>query len=97
MIRVLVVVALPEGQEVSCVELNEGATVSQALAAAQVAARFPQLPLDDAGVWGRRCDPATPLREGDRVEVYRPLAADAKKMRRARAGISRPSRSRSVP
>ncbi len=37
------------------------------------------------GVWGRACTPATPLKEGDRVEVYRPLALDPKEARRQRA------------
>lgn len=97
MMRVLVAVALPEGQEVTALVLDEGATVAQALAQAQVASRHPQLRLDDVGIWGRRRTSATVLRDGDRVEVYRALQADAKQMRRARAGLSRRPRSRSVP
>lgn len=37
------------------------------------------------GIWGRRATPETPLREGDRIEFYRPLRADPKAARRARA------------
>ena len=37
------------------------------------------------GVWGRACAPTTLLKEGDRVEVYRPLAMDPKEARRQRA------------
>jgi putative ubiquitin-RnfH superfamily antitoxin RatB of RatAB toxin-antitoxin module len=95
--RILVVVALPEAQDVVGLELGEGATVAQALDAAQVSRRYPGLALDQLGVWGRPCDPDTVLREADRVEVYRPIAADAKKLRRARAGLSRSPRSRSGP
>ena len=95
--RILVVVALPQAQELVPVELAAGATVADALAAAQVSHRHPGLTLDLLGVWGRRCDPGTPLRDGDRVEIYRPVAADAKKMRRARADLSRLPRSRSGP
>jgi hypothetical protein len=95
--RVLVAVALPEGQEIVEVELGEGASLAQALAAARVAERHPGLPLDRVGVWGRRRDPACVLREGDRVEVYRPVRADAKQMRRARAGLRPGPRSRSAP
>jgi putative ubiquitin-RnfH superfamily antitoxin RatB of RatAB toxin-antitoxin module len=95
--HILVVVAWPEGQEITSLDLEAGATVAQALAAAQVSLRHPGVSLDHVGVWGRRGGHDTPLREGDRVEVYRPLRADAKKMRRARAGLSRPTRSRSGP
>jgi len=37
------------------------------------------------GVWGRPCAPETRLRDGDRVELYRPLAMDPKEARRLRA------------
>jgi putative ubiquitin-RnfH superfamily antitoxin RatB of RatAB toxin-antitoxin module len=95
--RVLVVVALPGGQDLVEVGLAEGASIAQALAAARVGERHPGLPLDRVGVWGRRRDPGFVLREGDRVEVYRPVRADAKAMRRARAGLRTAPRSRSVP
>ena len=36
------------------------------------------------GVWGRRCDLAQALREGDRVEIYRALTVDPKEARRLR-------------
>jgi putative ubiquitin-RnfH superfamily antitoxin RatB of RatAB toxin-antitoxin module len=36
------------------------------------------------GVWGRPCPPEQPLREGDRVEIYRPLQVDPKVARRER-------------
>ena len=97
MMRVVVVVAAAAGQDLTSLELDEGATVAQALAAAQVDLRHPGIALDRVGIWGRRCEPDTPLREGDRVEVYRPLQADAKRMRRERADFSRSSRSRSGP
>lgn len=37
------------------------------------------------GIWGRKASAGTPLREGDRIEFYRPLIADPKAARRARA------------
>jgi uncharacterized protein len=36
------------------------------------------------GVWGRRCDLAQGLRDGDRVEIYRGLTVDPKEARRLR-------------
>lgn len=84
--RVLVAIALPEGQEVVALELAPGATIAQAIELAGVAERHPALAGADTGLWGRRRSPETVLREGDRVELYRPLRADAKALRRARAG-----------
>ncbi len=95
--RVQVVVALPGGQDVATVDLAEGATLAEALAAARVAERHPGLSLAAVGVWGRRRDPGQVLREADRVEVYRPLRADAKAIRRQRAGVRTSTRSRSAP
>jgi putative ubiquitin-RnfH superfamily antitoxin RatB of RatAB toxin-antitoxin module len=86
-IRVSVAVALPGRQEVVELELPEGSTVDDAVRAARVLERYPQsgLSLERVGIWNKACAPAARLREGDRVELYRPLAADPKQMRRARA------------
>jgi hypothetical protein len=37
------------------------------------------------GVWGQRCERSAVPREGDRIELYRPLSADPRAQRRARA------------
>lgn len=93
--RITVAIALPGRQDVVEVELPDGAAVADALAAARVVERFPEFSAaTPVGVWSRRCDPTTRLRDGDRVEVYRPLQADPKAMRRARARL-KPSSSRS--
>jgi len=92
--KVAVAVALPERQEVVEVELPEGATVADALRAARVAERHPALAEAPVGVWARACARDRELREGDRVEVYRDLRADAKAQRRARARL-KPSSTRS--
>ena len=96
MIRVCVAVALPGRQDVLELELPEGATVADAIAAARLGERFPGLDIATLalGIWSRPCAGATPLREGDRVEVYRRLVADAKAERRKRARLS-PSSTRS--
>ena len=97
--RVTVAVALPGRQEVVAVELPDAATVADALQAAGLATRFPGLDLAalDAGVWGSRVTRETALREGDRVELYRPLEADPKEMRRRRVKPRTSTRSRSGP
>ena len=97
MLRVAVAIALPDRQEVVELELAEGATVADALAAARVAERFPGMECAAVGIWSRPCAPDRVLRDGDRVEVYRDLRADAKAERRARARLKPSSRSRSGP
>lgn len=61
--------------------LPADATVAEALQAAGV-----PMPQDPAaiGVWGRKSMPSRPLKDGDRVEVYRPLRVDPKIARRER-------------
>lgn len=96
-LRVQVAIAWPERQDVVEVELPDGARVADALTAARLAERFPGLePARMAlGIWSRPCGLDTPLRDADRVEVYRPLQADAKALRRERAGLKPSTRSRS--
>ena len=97
--RIQVAVALRESQDVVELELPEGSTVADALAAREVAARWPQLPAEGAsvGIWSKPCSRETRLREGDRVEVYRPLQATPRDARRARARLKTSTRSRSGP
>ncbi|TDR41963.1 hypothetical protein DFR29_10919 [Tahibacter aquaticus] len=78
----------PGRQFLQAVELPAGATVADALAACGLAQQFPQLDLASCklGLFSRPATPATLLHEGDRVEVYRPLIANPKDVRRARAG-----------
>lgn len=98
MMRVEVAVALPDRQEVIALELPEAATVADALEAARVRERFPELDWSGVtyGLWSRPCAVDRILRDGDRVEVYRPLAADPKDQRRARARLRPSTRSRSA-
>lgn len=95
--KVTVVLALADRQWVEVLELPVGATVRQAIAAAGLAARFPETDLEAlrTGVWGRVCGPDEVLRDNDRVELYREIHADAKALRRARAGLTPSRRARS--
>lgn len=98
-LRVTVAIALPGHQEVIAVELPEGSRVADALECARKGGRFPQVDFGQArvGIWSRPCERDTVLREGDRVEIYRPLQADPKDMRRARARLKPSTRSRNGP
>ena len=67
-------------------ELPDGATVAQTLRACSITAEFSSPDLSDAvvGIWGGKASLDDPLREGDRIEVYRPLRVDPKVARRER-------------
>jgi putative ubiquitin-RnfH superfamily antitoxin RatB of RatAB toxin-antitoxin module len=92
MIRVAVVHAVSGTQRVIGVELQEGASVRDAIASSGLLAEFPEIDLARAtvGIFGERTTLDTRVEEGDRVEIYRPLKADPKTARRARAAQRRP-------
>ncbi|UXY52296.1 RnfH family protein [Pseudomonas tohonis] len=88
-IRVEVVCALAERQHLLGLDVASGTTARAAVMASGLAAEFPELDLASCplGIFGKAL--ANPeervLEEGDRVEVYRPLLADPKEVRKARA------------
>lgn len=69
------------------IELAEPATALDAIRASGLAERFPEVDVaaSTLGLWGRACPPDALLKEGDRVELYRPLAMDPNEARRLRA------------
>jgi putative ubiquitin-RnfH superfamily antitoxin RatB of RatAB toxin-antitoxin module len=87
--RIEVVFALPQKQERILLDLSPGSTVLDAIEASGLLQRLPQIELGRAGIWGRPVSPETRLRDHDRVEIYRPLIADPKEIRRMRAATSR--------
>jgi hypothetical protein len=66
------------------------ATVRDALAESGMLARYPGIDPRRVGVWGRVRRLDEPLRDGDRVELYRPLQVDPKEARRLRDRGQRP-------
>ena len=90
-LRIEVVYALPDMQRVLEISLAPGATVADALAAAGVCARHPEIDLarQAVGIFGRRVRLEQRLRHGDRVEIYRALVADPQTSRRRRAAKGR--------
>jgi uncharacterized protein len=88
---VTVVYAGPERQLVVRVEVEAGDTVEQSIFASGVLSLEPDLKLQDlsVGVWNRAADLEQRVREGDRIEIYRPLQVDPKEARRVRADIRR--------
>ena len=87
MIRVEVVYAGAEQPLRRLVELADGSTVMQAIVASGIAAVLPGNAIDPArlGIFSRKVVPDGLLREGDRIEIYRPLMFDPMEARRRRA------------
>jgi putative ubiquitin-RnfH superfamily antitoxin RatB of RatAB toxin-antitoxin module len=73
------------------VRLPAGSTLADAVAASGLLDEVPGLTAQalDLGVFNRPRAPGTALRDGDRVEIYRPLTVDPKEARRVRAEVRR--------
>ncbi|MDA8107154.1 MAG: RnfH family protein [Betaproteobacteria bacterium] len=86
-LRVEVVYALPRRAAAVAVALEPGASVRDAIEASGLLARFPEIDLarHEVGIHGEVSSLDAALADGDRVEIYRPLAADPKELRRRRA------------
>jgi putative ubiquitin-RnfH superfamily antitoxin RatB of RatAB toxin-antitoxin module len=86
-IGVEIVYAKPEGQVLLGLKLPEGSTVGQAVEASGFLALFPEIDLtvNKVGIFGSVCSPDHPLKQNDRVEIYRALQNDPKDTRRLRA------------
>ena len=96
MIEVEVAWAEPSRQVMRRVSVPAGTTLREAVRAAGLHAETGEARGEtlDVGVFGRRLDPDTEVQAGDRVEIYRPLRADPKELRRIRARMQREGRGR---
>jgi len=79
--------ALPDKQVIIPIKALEGITAEQAILASGVLQQFPDIDLNVSkiGIFGKIVKLDAPLRNKDRVEIYRPLIADPKEVRRKRA------------
>ena len=83
-----VVYALRDRQELVSLKLDEGCTVQAAIEASGLLEKHPEINLNDAnkvGVFAKLTPLTAVLHDRDRVEIYRPLIADPKEVRRKRA------------
>ncbi len=87
MMNIEVVYPLAQKQEIFAVKLPEGATARQAIEASGVLQKYPEIDLtkNKLGIFAKLAKPEAPLRDRDRVEIYRPLIADPKEVRKQRA------------
>lgn len=86
-IAVEVAYALPEKQYLQRVTLQEGATVEEAIRASGLLELRTDIDLtkNKVGIYSRPAKLSDIVHDGDRVEIYRPLIADPKELRRQRA------------
>lgn len=87
--------ALPDKQTILALEVEEGTTLKQAIERSGILTQYPQINLkkDRTGIFGKIAKLDTKLREKDRVEIYRPLIADPKQVRKERAEQGKTMRS----
>ncbi|MCK7502054.1 MAG: RnfH family protein [Comamonadaceae bacterium] len=66
-------------------KLSSGSNVKQAIEASGLLQRYPEIDLakNKLGIFGKLTKPDVVLRDRDRVEIYRPLIADPKEVRRS--------------
>jgi len=86
-INIEVVYALPGEQTLLKRSVPAGSTVAEALQASGVLAKHPEIDMDKnkLGIFGKLTKADAVLRDKDRIEIYRPLIADPKEVRRKRA------------
>lgn len=90
-IRVEVAYALPDEQQIIELEVDQGTTVQQAILRSGISGYFQDLDIENSkvGIFGKLTKMDRELKAGDRVEIYRPLIADPKEVRRQRAAAGK--------
>lgn len=86
-IMVEVAYALPDEQLIVPVKVKAGITAEQAIQSSGILSKYPEIDLaiNKIGIFGKLSKLDMPLRHLDRVEIYRPLIADPKEVRKQRA------------
>lgn len=82
-----VVYGTPERQTIKTITVPENTNVEEAILASNIMADYPEIDLSEnkVGIWNRTCKLSDVLKDNDRIEIYRPLIADPKEVRRQRA------------
>lgn len=86
-IFVELIYALPTQQMLLKSEVPKGTTIAEAVKLSGILDKFPEIDVEKGrfGIFGKLSKVDTVLREKDRIEIYRPLIADPKEVRRKRA------------
>lgn len=86
-INIEIAYARPDKQWLQQHQVEQGCTVEQAITQSGFLELIGEIDLavNKVGIWNRTCKLGDTLSEGDRIEIYRPLIADPKEVRRRRA------------
>ena len=93
-IEVEVAYALPHKQAILALQVSPGTTVMEAAVQSGISDKFEGIDLENSkfGIFGAVVSPQQVLKAGQRVEIYRPLIADPKEVRKARAARAKERR-----
>ena len=85
-INVEIAYANPTSQSIIQVEIEEGRTIEQAIDRSGILLLFPEIDLmqQKVGIFSKQMKLSDIIKEGDRIEIYRPLIVDPKEARRRR-------------
>ncbi len=83
-IKIEVAFALPDRQWLKSLTVTASKTAREIISESGLRASVPDFDFDNClvGIWGREIEWSTLLRDGDRLEVYRPLELDPREARR---------------
>mgnify|MGYP006000134629 FL=1 len=86
-IKVELVYGLPQQQTLLSLEVPEGNTVEQVIVNSKIKDKYTDIDLtvNKVGIWNKTCKLQDIVKDGDRIEIYRPLIADPKEVRKRRA------------
>ena len=86
-ILIEVAYALPQKQMIIPIKVKVGVTAVEAIKASGIIKKFPEIDfkMNQIGIFGKLAQLDHVMRERDRIEIYRPLVADPKEIRRQRA------------
>lgn len=86
-IQIEIAYALPDEQVLMSIQTQPEASAEQAIRQSGILTKYPEIDLskNKIGIFGKLSKLDTILRDRDRVEIYRPLIADPKEVRKKRA------------
>ena len=97
MITIELIYPLPNEQKLITIEVQSGSNVEQAITLSGILEQYPQIDLSNnkVGIFSKACKLDDLLREGDRIEIYRPLIADPKEARKKKASLQKEQKKKS--
>jgi putative ubiquitin-RnfH superfamily antitoxin RatB of RatAB toxin-antitoxin module len=86
-ITVEITYALPEQQTLLTFTIPDNSTIKDGIVQSGILQKHPELNVDDmlVGIFGKKAPMEQTLRDKDRIEIYRPLIADPKEVRKRKA------------